>query len=77
MKKTARSFWLISAGLLLVLPTTYFICISILKYELGVQAPFDSNAPFLERIGIKEALGWNINLLILPLHNSSGIPVHL
>ena len=33
MKQTARSFWLISAGLLLALPTAYFICISILKYE--------------------------------------------
>lgn len=77
MKQTVRFFWLTSAGLLLALPTAYFICISIFKYELGVQAPFDSNAPFLERTGIKGAPGWNINLLVLPLNNSSGIPIHL
>jgi len=64
-------------ALFLALPTAYFVCISILKYELGVQAPFDSVAPYLERMEIKEAPGRNINLLILPLHNSSGIPVHL
>ncbi|HEX7902543.1 MAG TPA: hypothetical protein VF487_01600 [Chitinophagaceae bacterium] len=33
MKQTVRSFWLTSAGLLLILPTVYFICISIFKYE--------------------------------------------
>src|SRR6185295_3521299 len=39
--------------------------ISFLKYELGVHEPFDAIAPVLERMGIKETLGWNINLLIL------------
>lgn len=52
-------------SLLLALPTAYFICISVLKFELGVDAPFDSIAPFLEKMGIKETPGWNINLLIL------------
>jgi hypothetical protein len=52
-------------SLLLSLPTAYFFLISFLKYELGVHEPFDAITPFLERMGIKEALGWNINLLIL------------
>jgi hypothetical protein len=29
------------------------------------MVPYDSAIPFLERMGIKENLGWNINLLIL------------
>ena len=53
------------ASFLLALPTAYFICISVLKYGLGIDAPFDAIAPLLERWGIKETLGWNINLLIL------------
>ena len=52
-------------ALILALPTAYFICISVLKYEFDVNGPFDAIAPFLERTGIKETLGWNINLLIL------------
>jgi hypothetical protein len=52
-------------SLMLALPTAYFICISLLKFELGVDAPFDSTAPFLEKMGIKETIGWNINLLIV------------
>jgi hypothetical protein len=65
MKQVTKQNWLTAAALLLALPTAYFICISILKYEMGVNGPFDSIAPFLERMGIKEAPGWNINLLIL------------
>ena len=53
------------AALLLVLPTAYFILISILKYSLGVDGPFDSARPTLVSWGIQDALGWNINLLIL------------
>jgi len=53
------------AALLLVLPTVYFILISILKYGLGVDGPFDSARPILESMGIQDSLGWNINLLIL------------
>ncbi len=52
-------------ALILVLPTAYFICISVLKYEMGVDAPFDTIAPLLERMGIRQTVGWNINLLIL------------
>ena len=52
-------------ALLLALPTAYFICIAVLKYELDINGPFDAIAPFLERVGIKDTLGWNINLLIL------------
>ncbi len=65
MKPMSRSNWLTAAGLLLALPTAYFICISILKYELHIDEPFDVSQPLLERWGIKESLGWNINLVIL------------
>ena len=54
-----------TAGLLLALPTAYFILISVLKYALNIDGPFDSAQPALERWGIKDTLGWNINLLIL------------
>jgi hypothetical protein len=53
------------AGLLLALPAAYILVISFLKYELNINGPFDSASPLLENLGIKEALGWNINLLIL------------
>jgi hypothetical protein len=62
--KTFRNNWLTAAGLLLSLPTAYFISISILKYGLHVNGPFDAIAPTLEDWGIKK-FGWNINLLIL------------
>jgi hypothetical protein len=65
MKQSTRSYWLSSTGLLLALPTLYFLFIAILKYELNVPGPFDSVAPWLEQWGIKDSLGWNINLLIL------------
>ncbi len=65
MKQTTQSRWLTLVALLLALPTAYFIIIAILKYELGVHGPFDAIAPFLESVGIKETIGWNINLLIL------------
>jgi hypothetical protein len=65
MKSTIKPNWPAVAGLLLALPTAYIICISVLKYTLGIDGPFDSSEPFLERLGIKETPGWNINLLIL------------
>ena len=52
-------------ALLLALPTAYFISICVLKYGLDINGPFDVIAPFLERVGIKDTIGWNINLLIL------------
>src|SRR5258705_5274609 len=60
-----RHTWLNLLSLLLALPTAYFISISVLKYGLNIDGPFDHATPFLERMGIKENLGWNINLLIL------------
>ena len=65
MKQYAKQNGITLLSLLLALPTAFFICISVLKYEMGVDAPFDSMAPVLEKMGIKETLGWNINLLIL------------
>jgi hypothetical protein len=62
---TFKSNRLTATALLLTLPTVYFIIIAVLKYELGIDRPFDAIAPMLESWGIKEALGWNINLLIL------------
>lgn len=56
------SFWI---GVLLSFPAAYFIGISVLKYGLGFRALFDAATPVLEIMGIKESLGWNINLLIL------------
>lgn len=65
MKQITKQNGIAIASLLLALPTAYFIAISVLKYELGVDGPFDTIAPVLEQWGIKETLGWNINLLIL------------
>ena len=65
MNQPARQKWVAPASLLLALPTAYFISISILKYSFNIDGPFDSSWPLLERLGIKESLGFNINLLIL------------
>ena len=65
MKQYLKQNGIAIASLFLALPTAYFLSISVLKYEMGIDAPFDAIAPFLERMGIKETLGWNINLLIL------------
>ena len=60
-----KNNWLTTTGLLLALPAAYFILVAILKYWLKINEPFDTIQPVLERWGIKESLGWNINLLIL------------
>ena len=65
MNQYTKQNGLAIASLLLALPTAYFIVISFLKYELAINSPFDTIAPFLERTGIRESLGWNINLLIV------------
>ena len=65
MKQITKQNGITVISLLLALPTAYFFAIALLKYELSVDGPFDAIAPLLERWGIKEALGWNINLLIL------------
>ena len=63
---TFKNNGLTAVALLLVLPTAYFILISVLKYILGVHAPYDAIEPSLENWGIRESvIGWNINLLIL------------
>ena len=61
---TSRSNWLSLAALLLVLPAAWFFCINILN-ETGINGPYNASQPILERWGINESLGWNINLLIL------------
>lgn len=58
--KLFKNNWLTAAGLLLALPTAYFIISSVLKFEMNVEGPYDMIAPIVE--GRK--LGWNINLLI-------------
>ncbi len=61
---TSRRNWLSTIALLLVLPSTWFIFINILN-EAGSSGLYNASEPVLERLGIKENLGWNINLLIL------------
>lgn len=57
--------WVALSTLLLVFPTVYFISISALKFNLGINGPYDSSWPLLVRLGITESIGININLLIL------------
>ncbi len=61
----SRYRWLNMVLILMLLPTAYFIMAAFLKYELGVQGPYDTVAPWLEKMGIKETLGWNINGFII------------
>ena len=61
---TSRRYWLSFAALLLVLPSAWFFCINLLN-EAGISGPYNLSQPFFEGLGIKESLGWNINLLIL------------
>ena len=66
MKQTiSKSNLVTTLGLILAIPTAYFIFISVLKYQFGINDPFDILQPSLERMGINNAIGWNINLLIL------------
>jgi hypothetical protein len=66
MKQTiSKSNLVTTLGLILAIPTAYFIFISVLKYQFGINDPFDILQPSLERMEIKNAIGWNINLLIL------------
>jgi hypothetical protein len=52
-------------SLLLSLPAACFFVIALLKYAMGVDAPFDAMAPVRERLGIGGTLSWNFRLLIL------------
>ena len=65
MKQVIKSPGFPAVALLLILPAAYFISISLLKYGLNTPAPFDASWPFLQRLGISDDFGWNINLLIL------------
>ena len=57
MNQYTKQNGLAIASLLLALPTAYFIAISFLKYELAINSPFDTIAPFMERTGIRESIG--------------------
>lgn len=53
------------AGLLLAVPTAWFILVNLLKFEWNSPYLYDAIEPTLNKLGLKESLGWNINLLIL------------
>ena len=53
------------AGLILAVPTFYFVLISILKFELNQPYLYDSISGLLNQWGLQENPGWNINLFIL------------
>jgi hypothetical protein len=61
---TFKNNWLTAAGFLLVIPTAYFISAGVLS-EFGINGPINTIQSTAEKWGIKEGLGWNINLLIL------------
>lgn len=61
---TFKNHWLTAAGLLLVLPTAYFILIGILS-AFGINGPLEAIKPFAERLGIKDPPGLNITSVIL------------
>ena len=61
---TFKNNWLTVAGLLLVLPTAYFILIGILS-AFGINGPLEAIKPFAERLGIKDPPGFNITSVIL------------
>lgn len=56
--------WAIALGALFVIPTAYFILISILN-DWGLPYLSEASQPFLQKLGIKDPPGFNINLLIL------------
>jgi len=61
---TFKNNWLSAAGLLLVLPTAYFIFIGVLS-EFGINGPLESIQPLAEKWGIKDPPGFNISSVIL------------
>jgi len=63
-KKALHSNWLAAGALLLALPTAYFILINVLN-GFGISSMYEAAEPTLDSMGIKEGLGWNINLLLL------------
>jgi hypothetical protein len=63
--KSIKNSRITTAGLLLAIPAAVFISVSILKYGFGINAPFDRVEFIFEKGGIREPIGWNINLLIV------------
>lgn len=52
-------------GMLLSLPTVYFIIISFLKFQWEYDYLYNAAEPLLQSAGLNESLGLNINLLLL------------
>ncbi len=65
MQHTINRKSALAAGALFAFPAAYFILISLLKYAFKAPHLFDAIQPLLEKLGIRQSLGWNINLLIL------------
>jgi len=61
---TFKNNWLTATGLLLVMPTAYFILIGVLS-EFGINGPLEAIQPLAEKWGIKEPPGLNISSVIL------------
>ena len=66
METTYRRFTGLNIlAIALVIPAFYVIMISLLKYGLGIDGPFDASQPMLESWGIKDPPGWNISMVIV------------
>ena len=61
---TFKNNWFTATGLLLVLPTAYFILIGLLS-SFGINGPLESIKPLAEKWGIKDPPGLNITSVIL------------
>lgn len=64
MQPAINRRWAIALGTLLVLPTAYFILISVLN-DWGFSYLSEASQPLLQKLGFKDPPGFNINLLIL------------
>jgi hypothetical protein len=61
---TFKNTWLTATGLLLVLPSAYFIVIGVMS-ALGNNGPLEAIRPLAEDLGIKDPPGFNITSVIL------------
>ena len=59
-----KNNWVTTTGLLLVLPSAYFVVIGVLS-AVGINGPLEAIKPFAEDLGIKDPPGFNITSLIL------------
>ena len=55
----------VTAGILLTIPLMWFFLISILKFELNNPYLYDMAFPLLDKLGVRQPPGLNINLLFL------------